>query len=458
MQSNATTVKQYLSELSKDRQSHFKKLRQTILDNIPAGFEEQMSYGMIGYVVPHKLYPAGYHCKPELPLPFLNIASQKNYFALYHMGIYGNSELMKCPALSIGELIKVEINNLKLASLLAISTAVFSTNSMAQNTEELATGTGLDLLVEIINTDQRLKRKVPENEIAEGASAANSMNHIIVEAIKETGVANDAVISTADTRELNDYIFANHHDQWVVLHGDDENGEETGFHLVQNDGARTRLYDRNAINRVADSIYHLGFETHKRNRLMNEDGNKNASFRRVGEWVNNLLEQDLAGLGMDLTNPLITEVEGSTGTGLDRISTGDMREGAAAANQMNKIIVDALNVTGVTEDDVITKSEVVDLVNYIQINAQDEWIELHGDDEDGEETGYHLVQSDGAKTRLFGKNAINRVFDGIYHLGFGVNARGNRLVNEDGNNNAGIRKIAAWLNQLLGDDMRNDRI
>lgn len=368
------------------------------------------------------------------------------------------------------------IKHIKQASLLAISSAVFSANTMAQNivndTEQLPTGTGLDLLVEIINTDQRLKRKIPANEIAEGAAAANSMNHIIVEAIRETGVANDNGISTADTRELNDYIFANHHDQWVILHGDDEDGEETGFHLVQNDGAKTRLFNRNAVNRVADSIYHLGFETHRRNRLMNEDGDKNASFRRVGEWVNNLLEQDLAGFGMDLTNPLVTEVKGNTGTGLDivvdiiyndpglakRISTGDMRQGAAAANQMNKIIVDALTVTGVTNDDVITKAEIIDIVDYIQIHAKDEWTELHGDDEDGEETGYHLVQSDGAKTRLFGKNAINKVFDGIYHLGFGVNERGNRLLNEDGNNNAGLRRVASWLNQLLGEDMKNDKI
>ncbi|MCB0790048.1 MAG: DUF1801 domain-containing protein, partial [Flavobacteriales bacterium] len=71
-----------------------KELRATIKKNLPKGFEETMSYGMIGYVVPHKLYPAGYHCDPKLPLPFMSIASQKNFVAVYHMGLYADKELM----------------------------------------------------------------------------------------------------------------------------------------------------------------------------------------------------------------------------------------------------------------------------------------------------------------------------------------------------------------------------
>ena len=94
MQSQATTVDQYLNEIPGERKPFMNKLRQTIFDNIPQGFEEQMSYGMMGYVVPHALFPAGYHCKPELPLPFINVASQKNFIALYHMGIYANPDLM----------------------------------------------------------------------------------------------------------------------------------------------------------------------------------------------------------------------------------------------------------------------------------------------------------------------------------------------------------------------------
>ncbi|MCB9221595.1 MAG: DUF1801 domain-containing protein [Ignavibacteria bacterium] len=83
----------YISNLPEERQVAMSRLRQTILDNLPKGFEETMSYGMIGYVVPHSIYPDGYHCTPELPLPFMSIASQKNFIALYHMGIYADKEL-----------------------------------------------------------------------------------------------------------------------------------------------------------------------------------------------------------------------------------------------------------------------------------------------------------------------------------------------------------------------------
>jgi len=94
MQSKATSAEQYISELPDDRKEGISKLRQTILNNLPKGFEEQMSYGMLGFVVPHSIYPDGYHCTPELPLPFINLASQKNFVALYHSGMYASKELL----------------------------------------------------------------------------------------------------------------------------------------------------------------------------------------------------------------------------------------------------------------------------------------------------------------------------------------------------------------------------
>ena len=93
MQYNATSPENYIEQLPPQRKEPMRQLRKTILDNLPEGFEEQMSYGMIGYVVPHSLYPAGYHCDTKLPLPFMNIASQKNFIAFYHMGIYANPDL-----------------------------------------------------------------------------------------------------------------------------------------------------------------------------------------------------------------------------------------------------------------------------------------------------------------------------------------------------------------------------
>lgn len=95
MISAATTVEQYLNELPADRQEPVHKLRETILKNLPKGFKEAMGYGMIGYVVPHSIYPAGYHCDPKQALPFASIASQKNFIAFYHMGIYAQPELLK---------------------------------------------------------------------------------------------------------------------------------------------------------------------------------------------------------------------------------------------------------------------------------------------------------------------------------------------------------------------------
>ena len=82
MQSQAKTPNQYFDELPADRKPYMQKLRQTILENLPKGFIEEMNYGMVGYVVPHSIYPAGYHCDTKMPLPFMNIASQKNFIAL----------------------------------------------------------------------------------------------------------------------------------------------------------------------------------------------------------------------------------------------------------------------------------------------------------------------------------------------------------------------------------------
>ncbi len=91
---DAKTPDEYIAKLPEDRKEAVSKLRKTIQDNLPEGFEECISYKMIGYVVPHSLYPDGYHCNPKLPLPFINIASQKNFVALYHSGIYADRSLL----------------------------------------------------------------------------------------------------------------------------------------------------------------------------------------------------------------------------------------------------------------------------------------------------------------------------------------------------------------------------
>ncbi|MCH9813398.1 MAG: hypothetical protein K0U47_05575 [Epsilonproteobacteria bacterium] len=345
----------------------------------------------------------------------------------------------------------------KFMSTIAAAAIISSSTLYAQ------TNTGLDKLVEIIQNDRGLQKKVSETDIATAADAADRMNEIILEAMDETQSMDNGMISTDDVRNVNRYIVQTHAQEWTELHGDDEKKEETGFHLVQNDGAKTKLFGKNAVNQVADGIYHLGFPTDHNKRLLNEDGNKNKSFKRVALWLNKLLKDDLAAI------ELSDQVVGTTESGLDviidymysdaglqkRISVGDIHEAAKAADRMNQIIITSIQELGLGTDGEISKNDVRELNQYIVANYQEEWKILHGDDEQNEETGFHLVQNDGAKTKLFGKNLFNSVADGIYHLGFPTNST-KRLQNEDGNANKSFRKVAIWLNKLLAEDLKGD--
>ncbi len=95
MPSKPTTVAEYLSGLPEDRRKAIEAVRQVILKNLDKDFEEGIQYGMIGYYVPHRVYPAGYHCDPKQPLPFAALASQKNYMSLYLMCVYGDTDHSK---------------------------------------------------------------------------------------------------------------------------------------------------------------------------------------------------------------------------------------------------------------------------------------------------------------------------------------------------------------------------
>lgn len=328
------------------------------------------------------------------------------------------------------------------------------------------TGTGLDQLITAITEDSGLLKRISSADIAAGAEAADAMNHLLVEAIRATGAANNGEISVADLRDINAYLHEYHLTEWVLLHGDDEKGEETGFHLVQADGATTDLFGFNAVNRVADGIYHLGFAV-SNGRLENEDGNLNAPLSAVSYWLNELLADDLAGDALD--NPAVSiDPVGSTGTGLDqlvaiiaddavlsqRLSASELYEGAMAADGMNQLIVEAIQATGAADGGIIEVAEVREMNAYLREHHADQWTELHGDDEAGVGTGFHLVQSDGAITQLFGLNAVNRVADGLYHMGFEINQVG-RFMNEDGDPNAHITGVTEWLNELLAGDLAN---
>ncbi len=328
---------------------------------------------------------------------------------------------------------------------------------------EGTTGTKLDIIVQTIFNDPGLLRRISTGDMREGAKAADAMNHLIIEAIIAEGLGNDEKLTTADIRTINNYLVKNHKDEWAILHGDDENDVETGYHKVQNDGAYTRMFADNVMNSIADGIYHLGFETNNKNRLLNEDGNKNKRFEKVAWWLDTSLKTDLT--TGKFSNLEYEEVIGTTGTSFDKIipyiyndeglllniSMEDIREGARTANEMNKLIVEAIIQTGVASDDNITADEVKTLNQYLVTNYQSQWAELHGDDEDNEETGYHRIQNDGARGIMHNRNTINSLADGIYHLGFETKYS-NRLVNEDGNKNKTFKQVSYWLNQSLQDD------
>ena len=325
------------------------------------------------------------------------------------------------------------------------------------------TGTKLDMIVNVILTDRGLLKNVPTSDLRAGAKNADEMNHLIVEAIKAEGLGNDKKITTADVRTINNYLVANYAEKWAELHGNDEDNEETGYHRIQNDGATTRLYADNVMNTIADGIYHLGFKTNLKNRLVNEDGNANQRFEKVAWWLDSSLKKDLQ--EGKFINPEYKEIEGTTGTSFDRmipyiysdegliyhVSMEDIREGARTANEMNKLIVEGIKTTGIAKDDYISIDDVKTLNNYLVTNYATEWAELHGNDEDNEETGYHRIQNDGATGVMNNRNTINNLADGIYHLGFATKFK-NNLVNEDGNKNVSFSNVSYWLNKALKND------
>lgn len=328
------------------------------------------------------------------------------------------------------------------------------------------TGTKLDMIVNVILTDQGLLRKVSTGDLRIGAESADKMNALIIEGIKAKGLANDRRLTAADMRTLNQYLVKNHKERWAELHGDDEDNEETGYHKVQNDGAYNRIYADNVINSIADGIYHLGFETNNEKRLLNEDGNKNKSFEKVAWWLESILKADLNAGKLD--NPTYQEVVGETGTSLDKmipyiyndegllrkVSMEDIRVASSAANEMNKLLIEAIKTTGVASDDYISTDEVKELNQYLVTNHKERWAELHGDDEDDAETGYHRIQNDGALGVIHNQNTINKLADGIYHLGFETD-NDKRLVNEDGNKNVSFKNVSYWLNKSLKTDYAN---
>lgn len=110
MKSEFTTVEGYMASLADDRKEAITKLREIIKNNLPIGFQECFSYGMIAYVVPHSIYPKGYNCDPKQPLPFISLASQKSHIAIYHMGLYADNDLLNWFTAEYAKLSKTKLD------------------------------------------------------------------------------------------------------------------------------------------------------------------------------------------------------------------------------------------------------------------------------------------------------------------------------------------------------------
>lgn len=333
-----------------------------------------------------------------------------------------------------------------------------------------STGTGLDRAVSLILKDYGLQSGISGRAIREGAAAADGMNAMILSAIRATGVANDGVITTADVYTINASLRSGSATvaKFTALHGDDDNGRETGFHTVQGDGSVTRLFGQAAVDTVLDGLYHIGFEI-RGGRFVNEDGNANASVADVATWLNTLLAPDLSA-GTLANAKADARFHGTTGTGFDTltelivndpglqgsISQKQINDGAAFGDAMARHIVEGIRATGIADDRTIDRLDVIALQRWVQSHYGAEWSPLHGNDENGLETGYHLIQGDGGRSYLYGEKVVDTIGDGIFHLGFDI--RGEHLLNEDGNNEANISDVADWLTLLLADDLDAGRL
>ena len=305
----------------------------------------------------------------------------------------------------------------------------------------------------LIRTDEGLLDHVTQADLESAIASVNGMLGIIQQALDHVRAAGGAVggISSADVIAMNEFIRSDPalRVAWIDYHGDDEDGVETGFHLIQNDGSESRLFQRNAVDTILDGMFHLGFEI-RDSKFVNEDGRANAYVSDVADWLTYFYSDvSTTGTALDrITDTILLD------PGLMRnVKADDLVDGARAADAMNHMLQEALDAVApdAMANGALTRADVIAVSQYLQDNFSDTWAGEHGDDEAGEETGFHLVQNDGGRLEAYGEAVVNTVADGIYHLGFGMDQTYTRLINEDGNNNAAIDDIVVWMNGILFD-------
>ncbi|MGV6809403.1 MAG: calcium-binding protein [bacterium] len=314
------------------------------------------------------------------------------------------------------------------------------------------TGTSLDHMIDLIMTDKGLAKRIQKNKLTQedldgGATAANGINQLMADAISTGNLAADGNISVQDVVDINSYIRADNarYEAFLDLHGDDDGNTETGFHLVQNDGAKRKMFGENFVNTVADGMYHIGFEI-QGNTILNEDGDANATLTDIASWLDYFyIDHSTTGTGLDF---IVDSIKNDRGLKKNLAAT-DIVEGINAANGMNKILTESIEQQNLADDGIFTVGDIKLINSYIRENHLTDWLVFHGDDDGNTETGFHTVQGDGGKQKFKGKNLTDTVADGLYHLGFEI--QGNTILNEDGDANASLNDLATWLNQIYLD-------
>jgi Ca2+-binding RTX toxin-like protein len=325
------------------------------------------------------------------------------------------------------------------------------------------TGTGLDRAIDLIANDYGLNMGISGSAIRAGAAAADTMNGLIVSAIRTLGLANDGEITVSDIYSLNTYLRANALAKFSAVYGTEKDGVETGFQLVSGEGAVTRLFGDAGVDRVLEGIYGLGFEI-KDGHMTSPRNYWGPGVDDVAHWLNTLLAPELAAGSLKNAKG-DPQAHGTTGTGLDliterllddiglnhRISQQQINDAAKAADGMAKIMLQAIKATGVADDNQLDQMDMVDLNRWIIVNKLSEWTKLHGDDEGAFESGLHYAQGDGGRDYIYGDLSVDTVADGIYHIGFKIS--GDRFENEDGNANQRISDTSDWISLLLAKDL-----
>jgi len=318
-------------------------------------------------------------------------------------------------------------------------------------------GTGLDTIVTAITEDPGLAQRLTRDEINEAAGNADTLNALMIEGIKATGIANDGHFTAADMRSLGDWIKANHLAEFRALHG----RGEAGINGIEWQGGDVRLFGKSLAENVATGLYDLGFGV-KFGAALNIDGKGSASLNEIAHWLNTLLADDLnAG---SLKNAAVeTEPRGTTGTALDGLigdilndprlnedmTTGELAILARNVNGLNGIVVEAIRETGVGADGEITALEIDVIGQWIGANRKAEWVALRGDDDRGD--GIMGLKWEGGTVDVAGVNLFNNFGPALYSLGFKQKYGG--IFDEDGDWSGTSKDLSAWLNHLLKDDL-----